>query len=102
MQDEKTTHHQERLKRNSPPAGIAGILQTKEADTDTAEAACPAFGYLRGIRDTGASVEFRFGGGNSIWFSYGLLATWQYDPSEGLLLKFSGDVVYLVLIRGSN
>ncbi len=27
---------------------------------------------------------------------------WQYNPSEGLLLKFSGDLVYLVLIRGSN
>ena len=24
------------------------------------------------------------------------------QPSEGLLLKFSGDLVYLVLIRGSN
>ena len=28
--------------------------------------------------------------------------TWQYNPSDGLLLKFSGDLVYLVLIRGSN
>ena len=27
---------------------------------------------------------------------------WQFDPSDGLLLKFSGDLVYLVLIRGSN
>jgi hypothetical protein len=30
------------------------------------------------------------------------MGTWQYNPSEGLLLKFTGDVVYLVLIRGSN
>ena len=30
------------------------------------------------------------------------LGTWHYNPSEGLLLKFSGDIVYLVLIRGSN
>jgi hypothetical protein len=100
MQDDRT--HQERLQRNSPPAGIAGILQSKDSETEAAEAACPAFGYLRGIRDTGASVEFRFRAGNSIWFSYGLLAMWQFDPSEGLLLKFSGDVLYLVLIRGSN
>jgi hypothetical protein len=30
------------------------------------------------------------------------MGTWPYNPSEGLLLKFSGDLVYLVLIRGSN
>jgi len=46
--------------------------------------------------------EFRFRDGNSLWFNYGLLGSWQYNPSEGLLLKFSGDLVYLVLIRGSN
>src|SRR5947209_902933 len=34
--------------------------------------------------------------------AYGWLGPWQYNPSEGLLLKFSGDLVYLVLIRGSN
>src|SRR4029077_19149563 len=49
-----------------------------------------------------AAVEFRFRGGNSIWFPYSWLGNWQYNPSEGLLLKFSGDVIYLVLIRGSN
>ena len=30
------------------------------------------------------------------------MGSWQFNPSEGLLLKFSGDLVYLVLIRGSN
>jgi hypothetical protein len=99
MQDERT--HQDRLKRN-PPAGLTGILQTKEAEADTAEAACPAFGYLRGIRDTGASVEFRLRDGTSMFFPYSSLGPWQYHPSDGLLLKFEGDVVYLVLIRGSN
>jgi len=48
------------------------------------------------------SVEFRFRDGNSTWLPYGWLGPWRYDPSEGLLLKFSGDLVYLVLIRGSN
>ena len=47
-------------------------------------------------------MEFRFRDGNSAWFPYGWLGPWQYNPSEGLLLKFSGDLVYLVLIRGSN
>jgi hypothetical protein len=74
----------------------------KEAEIDGVEAKCEAFGYLRGLRDSSASVELRFRDGNSTWFSYGLLGSWQYNPSEGLLLKFSGDAVYLVLIRGSN
>jgi hypothetical protein len=58
--------------------------------------------YLRGIRDQSAAVEFRFRNGNSMWFPYSWMGTWQYNPSEGLLVKFSGDLVYLVLIRGSN
>jgi hypothetical protein len=74
----------------------------KEAEMDGVEAKCEAFGYLRGLRDASASVEFRFRTGNSMWFPYHLLGPWQYNPSEGLLLKFSGDLVYLVLIRGSN
>src|ERR1700677_24367 len=31
-----------------------------------------------------------------------MMGTWRYNPGEGLLLKFSGDLVYVVLIRGSN
>jgi hypothetical protein len=82
-------------KKSSPPA-------KKEMETEGSEAKCEAFGYLRGLRDSSASVEFRFRDGNSIWFPYGLLGPWQFNPSEGLLLKFSGDTGYLVLIRGSN
>jgi hypothetical protein len=47
-------------------------------------------------------LEFRLRNGVSVWFPYAWLGPWWYDPSEGLLLKFSGDLVYLVLIRGSN
>ena len=94
--------HQDRLngilhsetKAAPPPAG--------KLDTDDVEASCAAFGYLRGLRDASASVEFRLRDGNSIWFPYNLLGQWQYNPSEGLLLKFSGDMMYVVLIRGSN
>lgn len=94
MTDEKPTH-QERLK---------GILRpgAKEPDAEETEVSCGAFGYLRGIRDLPGSVEFRFRAGNSLWFPYGWLGPWKYNPSEGLLLKFSGDLVYIVLIRGSN
>jgi hypothetical protein len=96
------TTHKDRLQRNPPPKGLSGILQSKEPDTEGVEASCGAFGYLRGIRDQAASVEFRLRDGNSVWFPYGWLGTWKYNPSEGLLLKFSGDLVYLVLIKGSN
>jgi hypothetical protein len=100
MIDETT--HQHRLQQKTPPAGLSAYLQTKEAEGEGAEASCKAFGYLRGLRDQCAAVEFRFREGHSIWFPYGWLGNWQYNPSEGLLLKFSGDIIYLVLIRGSN
>jgi hypothetical protein len=74
----------------------------KEAEGEETEVSCGAFGYLRGIRDVPGALELRFRDGNSTWFPYGWLGPWQYNPSEGLLLKFSGDLVYLVLIRGSN
>src|ERR1700724_3533587 len=100
------TPHQDRLQRDPAPQGLRGILesreQPREKEVEGTEAACRAFGYLRGIRDQSAAVEFRFRNGNSEWFPYSWLGTWKYNPSEGLLLKFSGDLVYLVLIRGSN
>jgi hypothetical protein len=100
MKDEDK--HQERLRRNSHGAGSGMSSAKNESEGEFAEASCGAFGYLRGLRDQSASVEFRFRDGNSMWFPYAWLGTWQYNPSEGLLLKFSGDLVYLVLIRGSN
>ncbi len=69
-------------------------------ESDAAE--CPAFGYLRGLDSRALAVEFRFREGNSDWFSYSLLASWRYNPSVGLLLKFTSDVTTMVLIRGSN
>jgi len=96
------TRHQERLRRNSHLDEHAASSPKKEGEVEGVEASCGAFGYLRGIRDQSAAVEFRFRDGNSVWFPYSWLGPWQYNPSEGLLLKFSGDLVYLVLIRGSN
>jgi hypothetical protein len=100
MTDDKPTH-QERLKRALNSGGQSGNTP-KEPEAEEAEVSCGAFGYLRGIRDLPGSVEFRFRDGNSAWFPYAWLGPWRYNPSEGLLLKFSGDMVYLVLIRGSN
>lgn len=94
--------HQDRLQRNPHLAGFTGMLASKDGEGEPVEASCGAFGYLRGIQDSSAAIEFRFRDGNSIWFSYSLLGTWRYNPSGGLLLKFAGDVVTLVLIKGSN
>ena len=94
--------HQDRLKGILHTEGKPDATPKKVPEDDTGEASCAAFGYLRGIRDRADAIEFRLRSGNSVWFPYGWLGTWWFDPSEGLLLKFSGDLVYLVLIRGSN
>lgn len=72
------------------------------AEDDEAESACPTFGYLRGVRERAAMLEFRFRTGDVTAFPYSWLGPVRFDPSAGLLLKFTGDVVYLVLVRGSN
>ncbi len=101
MRDKPPTY-QERLHRSGQPAGH-GKAPSKEApEGDAGEASCPAFGYQRGLRDQATSVEFRFRNGNSVWFPYHWLGNWYFNPSEGLLLTFTGNLVYLVLIRGSN
>jgi hypothetical protein len=101
MNDDRSTH-QERLERNQHLAGRTSQSLKKDHDGDGTEGDCRAFGFLRGIRDRADAIEFRKIDGNSIWFPYGWLGTWKFNPSEGLLLKFSGDLVYLVLIKGSN
>ena len=54
------------------------------------------------LQGAGVASEFRFRDGASTWFPYSWLGLWWNNPSEGLLLKFNGDMVYLVLIHGSN
>jgi hypothetical protein len=102
MSDDRT--HQDRLRSALFSDGKVPVPRKKDGDGGDGgdEGSCSAFGYLRGIRDFSTSVEFRFLSGNSMWFPYSWLGPWRYDPSERLLLKFSGDVVYLVLIKGSN
>jgi hypothetical protein len=103
MLDKPPATHQERLQRNGHLKGYGVPPPKQESEPpDGGEGFCAAFGYLRGIRERADAVEFRFRDGNSVWFPYNWLGTWKFNPSEGLLLKFSGDLVYLVLIRGSN
>jgi hypothetical protein len=81
----------------------ASFAGKRLADAELAEEeSCAAFGFLRGVRDRGTMLEFRFANGNSDWFAYNLLASFQFNPSVGILLRFGGDVVTMVLIRGSN
>jgi hypothetical protein len=81
------------------PAGRTPAPGTAaQSDEDT----CGAFGYLRGIRERALSIEFRFADGNSEAFPYSWLGPVKYNPSAGMLIKFVGDLVYLVLIEGSN
>ena len=77
-------------------------VKEKERPAETDEESCPAFGYLRGLQDKALAIEFRFRNGDHEWFPYSWLGNWRYIPSAGLLLKFTGDVVTYVLIRGSN
>ena len=94
--------YQDRLRSILHPEENAAHPSKHEVDAEGTEGSCGAFGYLRGLRDTASALEFRFREGNSVWFPYGWLGPWRYNPSEGLLLKFSGDLVYIVLIHGSN
>jgi hypothetical protein len=66
------------------------------------EESCSAFGFLRGLDARALMVEFRLRTGDSEWFPYSCLVSWRFNPSVGLLLKFTGDVASLVLIHGSN
>ncbi len=63
---------------------------------------CSAFGFLRGLHERAPMIEFRFRDGNLLAFPYSWLGPLRFNPSVGLLLRFTGDVVTLVLIRGSN
>ncbi len=76
--------------------------KTEPPREEAVEEECAAFGYLRGIREQAVSLEFRLRTGNTQSFPYSWLGPVLYDPSVGLIAKFSGDLVYLILIRGSN
>lgn len=80
----------------------AGAEPQGAAQEPRDEEECLAFGYLRGIRDQASSIEFRFANNNRQAYPYSWLGPAQYNPSAGILLKFVGDLVYLVLIEGTN
>jgi hypothetical protein len=93
----------ETVPRNSLLAQL-GSRTPKEPEEkqDEEEDSCPAFGFLRGVRDRGLAIEFRLRTGNREWLPYSWLGPFRYNPSVGLLLRFTGDTIILVLITGSN
>jgi hypothetical protein len=95
LERNRDPHLQDFWGKHSAPSAAA-------APADTEEATCAAFSYLRGLHERALAVEFRFKTGDQEFYPYSLLGPWRYNPSVGLLLKFSGDVTSLVLIRGSN
>ena len=95
----------DKLRRQHPHLAPASERLSKKSDalTDQAvEESCLSFGFLRGLHDRALMIEFRLGDGNTLSFPYGWLGPVSYNPSIGLLLKFTGDLVYLVLLCGSN
>jgi hypothetical protein len=66
-------------------------------EDDTIEV--PGFGWLRGIRDTAIMLEIRHRDGHITAFSYNVLDRAEFDPSDGITLKFAG---VLVRITGRN
>jgi hypothetical protein len=91
------------VKRNPHLEGVAGRSpKPKDVRDEPEEGQCAAFGYLRGVHERALAIEFRLKNGNREWFPYSWLGPWRYNPSAGLLLKFTGDMVTMVLIRGSN
>ncbi|HEV8062397.1 MAG TPA: hypothetical protein VGP68_21135 [Gemmataceae bacterium] len=81
---------------------LAAVSGRQAKETEAEEDSCAAFGYLRGLHDRALAIEFRLSNGNREWFTYQLLSSWRFNPSVGLLLKFTSDVTTLVLIHGSN
>lgn len=91
------------MSRPSRLASISAISPQTAGDKESSgEENCAAFGYLRGAREWAHTLEFRFRDGNTVAFPYCWLGPWTFNPSRGLLLRFTGDVVTLVLIAGSN
>ncbi len=89
--------------RNQRPRLGNVAAKGQGVDTPSEEGSCPAFGFLRGLEARALAVEFGSRTGNSDWFAYSCLVWWRFNPSAGLLLKFTtGDGVSLVLIQGSN
>jgi hypothetical protein len=87
------------------PAATPGIEQRLRAASGGQgddELSCSAFGFLRGLHERSLALELRLKTGDREAYPYSMLAAVRFNPSVGVLLKFTGDLTTLVLIGGSN
>ncbi|QDU45222.1 hypothetical protein Mal52_37130 [Symmachiella dynata] len=57
---------------------------------------CGAFGWLRGVRDHAIMLEIRHKNGRITALGYAWLDSAEFDPSEGITLRFSGRTVKII------
>jgi hypothetical protein len=67
-------------------------LPSREGEDDTL-ADLGAFGWLRGVRDRAVMLELRRKDGSSVALAYAWLERADFDPSDGIMLKFGGSTV---------
>ena len=80
---------------------LSAVSSKRSSEVQSEEDSCAAFGFLRG-HDRALAIEFRLRTGDSEWLSYQILNSWRFNPSVGVLMKFTGDAITLVVLRGSN
>jgi hypothetical protein len=99
---DRPDHSDYRARQPRQPAYLGDHVAALGPGMDSDEATCSAFGFLRGQHERAVMLEFRLRNGNSEWYAYSCLVSLRHDPSVGLLLRFTGDVLTLVLVSGSN
>jgi hypothetical protein len=67
-------------------------LPSREGEDDTL-ADLGAFGWLRGVRDRAVMLELRRKDGSSVALAYAWLERADFDPSDGIMLKFGAEKV---------
>lgn len=72
-----------------------GALQPRIADDETPDN-LGSFGWLRGQHERAAMLELRKKDGSIVAFAYAWLERAQFDPSEGIVLKFGVEKVKIV------
>lgn len=73
-----------------------GKESVSDEDGETLEEPGFGFGWLRGIRDTAIMLEIRHRDGHISAFSYNMLDRAEFDPSDGITLKFAGAQVHIL------
>lgn len=71
-----------------PPSGKPALIVDAEPPDDLG-----AFGWLRGTHERAAMLELRRKDGSIVAFAYAWLERAEFDPSEGILLRFGMEKV---------